>query len=344
MNRALKLALCCVAALGLVLSLGGCSAQTYTPPAKTAVVDTPTIGESKTLRVGVNASNAPFASQVSGNVVGLDVDMAAAVADEMGLNLKIIDVGSDPEGAIADGEVDVVMGLDSSDTALDCWLSDPYIETSVALFAPSSEEGAPKASDSPRIAAQSSSMSSWEVSNQFGDASVVSAEDLTTAFDALESGTAQYVAADAVIGSYVVAKNGLDAHPVALLRPVSGYCVGVSATNTALQQAIDTALRTVLGNGVAAVVQAKWLGGTLSLDGLPVTATTSTKGDEAAGQEEEDAESDGVSGGQTLEDVLAEGQNASGSSSASDASNAGSNAVSMEEATGAAESDAADAA
>ena len=36
--------------------------------------------------------------------------MAAAIADEMGLDLQIIDVGSDPQSAIANGEVDIVMG------------------------------------------------------------------------------------------------------------------------------------------------------------------------------------------------------------------------------------------
>ena len=48
MNRILKLALCCVAALGLVAALAGCSSESYTPPTKTAVVDTPVIGVSTT--------------------------------------------------------------------------------------------------------------------------------------------------------------------------------------------------------------------------------------------------------------------------------------------------------
>lgn len=335
MNRVLKLALCCVAAFGLLFSLAGCSSQSYTPPTKTAVVDTPTIGVSKTLRVGVNTANAPFASQVSGHIVGLDVDVAAAIADEMGLDLQIIDVGSDPQSAIASGEVDVVMGIDSSETGLSCWLSDPYVETSVALFAPEGTDSAPQAGSTPSIAAQGSSMSAWEVSNQFGDGAVVSAENLTTAFDALSNGSAQYVAADAVIGSYVVASSHLDAHMVALLRPASGYCIGVNSTNTALQQAVSTALQTVLGNGVIDVVQAKWLGGTLSLEGLPVTSATAAGGETegSSSSSSTDGSSSGSSDDQTLDEVLAEGQNSSigGSSSAGEA---GANAVTLEEATG----------
>lgn len=334
MNRVLKFALCCVAALGLVFALAGCSSQTYTPPTKTAVVDTPTIGVTKTLRVGVNTSNAPFASQVSGHVVGLDVDMAAAIADEMGLDLQIIDVGSDPEGAISDGEVDIVMGLDSSDTGLGCWLSDPYVETSVALFAPSGVTTVPKADSAPRIAAQSSSMSAWEVSNQFGTSSVVSAENLTTAFKALSDGSADYVAADAVIGSYVISSGGLDAQMVALLHSVNGYCIGINSSNTALQEAVSTALQTVMGNGLSEVVQSKWLGETLDLSGLPVTSSASAAPaeDDRANAETGANGSSSTSDSPSLEEVLAEGQAAS--FGASDTGEAGSNAVSLEEATG----------
>ena len=297
MKRAAKIALCAMTALCLVLSMVGCTSQSYTPPTKTAVVDTPTIGMTKTLRVGVNTSNTPFAYQVSGRIVGLDVDLAAALADEMGLDLQIIDVGSDPEGAIEAGDVDVVMGLDSSDSSLSCWLSDPYVQTSVALFAKADEDKVPTAASSPRIAAQSSSMSAWEVSNQFGESSVVSAASLDAAFSALSEGEADYVAADAVIGSYVVATSSLDAHMVALMKSVSGYCIGVSQTNTALQEAISDALGSISSNGMVRVVEQKWLGGSLDLGDLPLTATANSSSEkdgeeDASSAEEADGSSD----------------------------------------------------
>lgn len=295
MKRTAKIALCAMTAICLVFAMVGCATQSYTPPTKTAVVDTPTIGVTKTLRVGVNTSNTPFAYQVSGRIVGLDVDLAAALADEMGLDLQIIDVGSDPEGAMEAGDVDVVMGLDSSDSSLSCWLSDPYIQTSVALFAKSDEDKVPTTATTPRIAAQSSSMSAWEVSNQFGESSVVSAASLDAAFTALSEGEADYVAADAVIGSYVVATSSIDAHMVALLKAISGYCIGVTQTNTALQEAISDALSAIDSNGMVRVIEQKWLGGSLDLGGLPLTATANLS------TSEEDSESE-ESSDQSLED------------------------------------------
>ena len=122
---------------------------------------------------------------------------------------------------------------------------------------------------------------------------------------------------------------------VALLHSVNGYCIGINSSNTALQEAVSTALQTVMGNGLSEVVQAKWLGETLDLSGLPVTSSTS-----AAPAEDDRANAEtGANGEQfcfrlspLLRKCLAEGQAAS--SGASDTGEAGSNAVSLEEATG----------
>ncbi|MEG2725967.1 MAG: transporter substrate-binding domain-containing protein [Eggerthellaceae bacterium] len=271
MKRSLRLILSCIMAVGMAGALCACASQSYTPPAKTAVVDTPAIGEKKTLRVGVDAQNPPFAASVSGKIVGLDVDIAAALADEMGLDLKVVDVGSDPEGSLSKGDVDIVMGLDKTSTSFACWLSDPYVQTAVALFAPAATTAIPTPEASPLIAAQTSSMSAWEVNNQFGEASLVSSPDLKAAFASVETGAAAYVAADAVIGSYVAHSNAIDMHIVALMKQVSGYSIGVTKTNTALSTAIGTALATLSSNGTIAVIESKWLGSSLDLTAIALT-------------------------------------------------------------------------
>ena len=91
------------------------SQQSYTPPEKSATVSSPTIGKSGTLRVGVNAGSPPLAGSPSSSskIVGIDVDVAAALADQLGLKLEIVDVGTDPEAALKEGKVDVAMGIGS---------------------------------------------------------------------------------------------------------------------------------------------------------------------------------------------------------------------------------------
>ena len=66
------------------------------------------------LRVGVNTQNQPLAgvSTSSQNIVGLDVDIAAYLADSFGLKLELVDVGTDAQAALDGGTVDIVMGVD----------------------------------------------------------------------------------------------------------------------------------------------------------------------------------------------------------------------------------------
>ena len=72
-------------AVGL-FGLAGCTGSgTYQPELKPAEVAPPVIGEEGTLRVGVNTENPPLAGMGSGKIIGIDVDIAAALADELGL-------------------------------------------------------------------------------------------------------------------------------------------------------------------------------------------------------------------------------------------------------------------
>ena len=241
-----------------LLSLCGCqvlaSSSTYTPQKKDAVVSSPAVSTDGTLKVGVNSSNAPFSTEVSGRLVGIDVDVAAALADEMGLSLELVDVGSDAAAALKEGSVDIVMGLDSTDTSGDAWLSDVYMPTCVALFASDANTAMPATETATTIEAQATSMSSWEATNQFPQATVKSAADLKTAFSDLASGSTNYVASDAVIGSYVAHSSGTDAVIVGSLQKVGGYSVGVLADNDDLKKAITTAVKTITTNGTVKVV------------------------------------------------------------------------------------------
>ena len=89
--KRMKALVCCAAAACLAMVLAGCSSQqSYTPPEKSATVSSPAIGKSGTLRVGVNAGSPPLAGSPSSSskIVGIDVDVAAALADQLGLKLR----------------------------------------------------------------------------------------------------------------------------------------------------------------------------------------------------------------------------------------------------------------
>lgn len=335
------IAVACMAAL--LACMTGCSSQqTYTPPEATPTLSAPTIGQDGVLRVGVNTQNAPLSGQPSSStkIVGIDVDVAAALADSFGLKLEVVDVGSDPESALSAGTVDLVMGIDKTDTSLSFWTSDAYLPTAVALFSAPGNASVPTNASQPSIAAQVSSKSAWAVTNEFDQAAITTTDDLKSAFSSLESGQVQYVAADAIIGTYAAHSSGNDVQIVALMQQPSGYAVGVLSGNTELQMAVSNALVTLEGNGMIAVIETKWLGTALNLASTPLTAGATASGSAVASTGDGAAPADegadaATAEGEGSDAPSGEGEGAdapAGEDGSSDvANNAGENAVQPED-------------
>lgn len=295
------------------LALAGCQSQSYTPQAKEPTVSASALGQPGTLRVGVNSASAPLAGQTasSARIVGIDVDVAAYLADQLGCKVEIVDVGTEPEKALKNKTVDIVLGVDASDTDTNFWKSETYLDTSVALFGTANESAIPTTDSKPKIAAQASSKSSWRVTNLFGEDSLVVQGDLKSAFDALSSGSARYVAADAVIGTYVAFSNGDNDKIVALLQDPTGYCAAVDASNTELQGAISSAMNKLVSGGMMSIIEEKWLGTTLNLNSITVVKAPVAENSAAAAApaegEGEEGEGEGTAEGEETP-VAAEGE------------------------------------
>ena len=285
-------AVVCAVVACLSLALVGCQSQSYKPEGKSQTISATALGTDGTLRAGVNASSAPLAGQTSSSsrIVGIDVDVAAYIADQLGCKVEIVDVGNDPASALEDGRVDIVLGVDASNEDATYWKSTSYLQTGVALFGTASESAVPTTDSNPKIAAQASSKSSWRVTNLFGDDALVVQSDLKSAFDALAKGSARYVAADAVIGTYVSHTNEYDAKIVALLQDPSGYCVAVSEKNTELQGAVTSAVDKLTKGGVMSVIEAKWLGGPIDLNAITVVKAATADASASAAAADADAD------------------------------------------------------
>ncbi|MBO4352664.1 MAG: transporter substrate-binding domain-containing protein [Eggerthellaceae bacterium] len=300
MKRWITAVLACLVAGCMGLMLAGCSSQSYTPPAKQQTVSTAALGKAGTLRVGVNASSAPLAGQTANSVriVGIDVDIAAYLADQLGVKVEVIDVGTDPAGALSSNKVDVVLGVENSDTTASYWRSAAYIESGVALFGKSTETAVPAVDSKPTIAAQVSSKSSWRVSNLFGEKSLAVQADLKSAFDALSKGTVRYVAADGIIGTYVAHTGDVDAKVVAMLQDPSGYCAAISQSNAELQGAITTALDKLKNGGMLDIIETKWLGAPMALSSVPVVKAAPAPAAQPAATQADDQQDEGEGEGE----------------------------------------------
>lgn len=284
MLRRVRFALCAACALCLAFALSGCASQEDpAPELKSPTIEPPAIETAGTLSVGVNTSKSPLAGTGNdGRIIGIDVDIAAALADELGLALEIVDVGSATTTALEEGEADIVMGIDSSDSSSEVWLSQQYLPTGVALFALESSNAtvptdAATVPEGMTIAAQVSSKSAWAVSNAFGDEALESTSDLSTAFADLEAGKVDFVASDAVIGMYAANRQGADVKIVALMDSPSGYCIALPTENLELQAAIAEALKAISNQGIIGVIEDKWLGRELDISDVEQVKGTEVK-------------------------------------------------------------------
>lgn len=288
MKRISVLMLSLVVAFAMAIPLAGCSSSEYKPEAKDQTVSDSALNTDGTLRVGVNASHAPYATESSGSIVGIEVDIAAALADEMGLQLELVDVGTSIDDAFTSEKVDIVMGVDESG---DYWMSDAYLSSSVALFATDQAAQAPTQSGDFKVAAQSSSMSAWEVSDHYGDDCLTDAGTIQEAFEQLASGSVDYVAADSIIGEYVAHSTGTEAYPVALLQDPANYSIACASTNTDLQNGISEALANITSGGIVTVIEKRWLGAQESISSLSIIKAPEKEADNSE-EEGDDTSSD----------------------------------------------------
>lgn len=291
MKKASILLVTLMLALGVGL-LSGCSFnKSYTPESSEQKVDNSLLHTPGTLRVGVDASNAPYAAESQGAIIGIDVDVAAALADELGLKLELVDIGSSADQAFNSDNVDIVMGVGSD--SQNCWVSKPYLTSSIVLFSAEDDVAIPKDGDVFTVAAQASSMSAFEVGNRLGEDNLDATADIQAAFEHLEDGTAKYIATDSTIGSYVAHSNGVTIYPVALLAEETSYCIGAPTTAAGLQNAVTEALNKLSNGGVLAVIDKKWLGVQFGFDTLTLIQPIpdeNADGENAEGENGENSE------------------------------------------------------
>jgi ABC-type amino acid transport substrate-binding protein len=125
----------------LVLAVGCTTAEPE--PELTPSVEPPTIGEAGVLRAGVDMEYPPFAGTDKGREAGLDIDVASALATQLGLELKTVDVKpSEAATALADGDVDVVLSVPfSEENLVSVSLAGTYATNGPGFFVSAAETG-----------------------------------------------------------------------------------------------------------------------------------------------------------------------------------------------------------
>lgn len=96
--------------------ISGCASSDYKPQLKDPQITSPDILQDGVLKVGVDFDNPPLAGETSKSA-GIDIDVASAIADQLGLKVEFSDIGTSAELAISNKKVDMVMGLSKAATS-----------------------------------------------------------------------------------------------------------------------------------------------------------------------------------------------------------------------------------
>lgn len=233
----------------------------------------PAISQSGVLRAGVDLSAPPFAGEDAGTMAGLDVDVAAALAEKLGLTVEYVDVApSDAATALAEGTVDAVLsikltGADLSNVAL----AGAYLSDAPALFiandSTASVEPSLTLASMPvaPVAVQNASEAYWVLESEFGTPTLVPQDSLRAALDVLDRGEVALAAGDAIVGAYI-ARDFPRVRFAGILADPYPLGVAVAADNTALTDAVREALDELAADGVLENIRRKWVGDLPALD------------------------------------------------------------------------------
>lgn len=263
--RSAALMLVFVASMALLV---GCGSDKSEDDAVTPKVVPPAVREAGVLTAGIDLSWPPFGGVDDGRQAGLDIDVASAVADELGLKLVVVDVkSSEAATALAEGRVDAVFSVRMSQTDVGrVTIAASYLADGPALFTSEETSMSVEASKTPdtwasslTIGAQEASPSYWYLTNYLGEGAVKPYPTLRDALDALKKGEVDGVGGDAVIGAYIARDLG-GLRYSGQLDYAELLGVGVAPANDDLAAVMREAVDTIRANGVLSAARRKWVG------------------------------------------------------------------------------------
>lgn len=255
-----------LAALAAVVALSvGCAKEPE--PTIEPKIAPPAVKSAGVLSAGVDLSMPPFAGTDQGKQAGIDVDVASALAERLGLTVKFVDVKpSEAATALADGSVDIVLSVPlASGDLSQLSLAGSYMANAPGLFiaTDTTESVEPSLTISTvkvsPIGAQEESESYWLVRHQIDPEAVAPYATLREALQALADGKVPAVAGDTLVSAYI-ARDFPTVHFAGQLAGGSPLAVAVAVDNTALGDVVRTELDSLAADGVLDTIRRKWVG------------------------------------------------------------------------------------
>ena len=256
------------AALALT-ACGGSSSSVASSVASSAAASTSAAaGELTTVMAGkltmaTNATFPPYEMTTdSGDIEGIDVDTAKAIAEKLGLELQVDDMEFDAALlSVQQGKADIAMaGITVTDERKAVMaFSDSYATGIQSIIVPSdSEIASPDDLAGKKIGTQRGTTGYIYCTDDFGEDSVVAYDNGLTAVQALNNGQVDAVVIDnAPAKEYVAANPGLKVLETSYAE--EDYAIGMNKDNTALVEAVNAALEELKADGTLQSIVDKYI-------------------------------------------------------------------------------------
>ena len=214
------------------------------------------------LTMATNATFPPYEMTTdAGEIEGIDVDTAKAIAEKLGLELQIDDMDFDAALlSVQQGKADIVMAgvtvTDERKAVMD--FSDSYATGIQSIIVPNdSDIASPDDLAGKKIGTQRGTTGYIYCSDDFGEDSVVAYDNGLTAVQALNNGQVDAVVIDnAPAKEYVAANPGLKVLDTSYAE--EDYAIGM-AKGSALEDAVNKALEELKADGTLQSIVDKYI-------------------------------------------------------------------------------------
>ena len=257
-----------VAALALTACGGSASSVASSVASSAAASTSAAAGELTTVMAGkltmaTNATFPPYEMTTdSGDIEGIDVDTAKAIAEKLGLELQIDDMDFDAALlSVQQGKADIAMaGITVTDERKAVMaFSDSYATGIQSIIVPEgSDIASPDDLAGKKIGTQRGTTGYIYCTDDFGEDSVVAYDNGLTAVQALNNGQVDAVVIDnAPAKEYVAANPGLKVLETSYAE--EDYAIGMNKDNTALVEAVNAALEELKADGTLQSIVDKYI-------------------------------------------------------------------------------------
>jgi len=225
-------------------------------------------GDDAVLTMGTNAEFPPYEYYEGDGIVGIDAEIAAAIADKLGMELEIVDMAFDSiVSAVVSGKVDMGMaGMTVTEDRLESVnFSDSYATGVQVVIV--KEGGAITTVDdlfagNVNVGVQTSTTGDIYTTGDIEDAGLGTVQRYNKGADAVAALVAGKI--DCVVidnepaKAFVAANEGLVILDTEYA--VENYAIALAKDNTELQEQINEALAELTADGTVAAILAKYIG------------------------------------------------------------------------------------